>query len=103
MMTNTKLPEFLRAKATHHGNWLRNRLPAKAIGNDMPLQRWHQNANIIDFAKLPPFRRPGFSFIYLPATARIKKFNAREIHSCFVGMESDKLYCRIYDPIGNRI
>lgn len=81
--------------------WLVNRLPAKAIKNDLPLRRWRLNANIIDFAKLLPFGQPGFSFIYCPATAPNKKFIARAIHSCLVGIESNERLCRIYDPIGN--
>lgn len=44
-----------------------------------------------------------FIHIYCPTTAANKKFNVSAIHSCFVGIESDKWLCRIYDAIGNQI
>lgn len=87
----------------HHENWLKNWFFATAIENDLLFRRWRPNANTINFLKLPKLGQPVFLFIYRPVTAPNRKFNARAIHFCLVGMESDKRLCRIYDPNENLV
>lgn len=98
MLTNTDLPDQLWAEAMHHGNWLRNRLPSKAIENDVPIGRMRPNANVVDFSTIPIFGQLGFAFVYRPSTTANRKLLARAIHVIFVGMESDERLCRTYDP-----
>lgn len=103
MMINTGLTDSLWAEAMKHGNWLRNRLPSKHIGNKPLNIIWKPNAKIIELSKLPTFGKPGFAFIYRPSTEPNKKLSACSIHVCFVRMESDGNICRTYNPVLNSI
>lgn len=101
MLTNTIPPDELWAEAMHRGNWLRNSLPSKSIGNHIPFKIWKLNANIISFTTLLTCGQLGYAFIYRVPTSSNKKLAARSMNIYFVGMESDEGLCKAYDPMSN--
>ena len=85
-----------------HSNWLRNRLPAKRINNQIPILKWNEHT-VIDFKNLLEFGTPGYAFIYYSDTVGGKKFLPRSIFCYFVGIESNNTLIRAFVPMSKSI
>ncbi len=98
LLFSSNLLKYLWPEAIYHANWLRNRLPASRIDNEIPIMRWKSNARI-DYESRLEIRSPGFPFIYYSETSSGKKLLPRTQFGHFVGMESDTRLIKVFFPL----
>lgn len=103
LLAHSGLPDILWSEAIHHRNWLQNLLPSKLINNYISVSKRRPNVNVVNFFLLPTFGLPCFVFLYRSSSAANKKLLAREIHICFVEMESDERLWELFDPTVKKI
>jgi hypothetical protein len=53
MLIDSSLPKFLWAEAVHHGIWIQNRSPTRALDGKTPYEAW--KGHILDLSQVPPF------------------------------------------------
>ena len=95
MLFAENLPNSLWPEVIEHGNWLRSRLPASRINDDIPIKRWDTGARV-DYKSSLEFGTTGFAFIYFSDSAKGKKFHPRAILGKFVDMESSTRLIKVY-------
>lgn len=96
------VPEEQWGEAIRHADWLRNRLPSKRIGDELPIHGWSYTAQV-DFRVVPNWGQQGFTFIYRYGTTSNKKFLMRTQAAVFVGMKSEARLVKVYIPAMKKI
>lgn len=91
LLFSAKLGDQLWSEAMHHGNCLRNRLPAEHISGNIPILAWNPKIRI-QFKHLPKFGQQGFAFVYTSDTVSNKKLKARSVHGMFVVWKAMRTY-----------
>lgn len=102
LLGGSNLPLKLWTEARNHGNRIWNRSPCSGIKNDIPLEQW-KPSSARDFAIISPFGTPRVSFLCHRRTIAQKKMRARLLIAVFVGVWSDKRFCRVYDHGKNKV
>jgi len=97
MLHHAQLPTFLWVEAVRYAVWLKNRVPTKVLGHDMPYQRLYGHAP--NFANLPQWGQ--VVWVHNPDNS---KLDAHSTPERWVGYDTDSPHAyRIYWPHANKI
>ena len=97
MLLQSNLPPSFWAEAISTANYIRNRVPSKALNGETPFKKWTGNRPFVYY-----FRTFGTTALALNKDPKKGKFDSRSIECVFVGYASESKAYKLWSPKDNK-